>query len=239
MSRNSPLTVTLSAHALYQASLFQARERTARLALRGVYLEPTPAGVFAVGTDETTLGVAFSPATDDAPVPDLGDVVLAVDTTLRAALRKVSADQAQVVFDPDRRNATVTITYTGGRLAARAFRAMVVRDRFPPWLGRVRLATSRLILAAPGAKMLPLAAGDAAVWEKVSVRHGRRAQIRLYMPAAYGSERVPLGLMKHPIIVRVAGEAHFLGLVWPAASTWDPLASPVPEWLPAEEARQA
>lgn len=237
MSRQSPLTVTLAAHALYQASLFQARERTARLALRGVCLEPTPNGVFAVGTDEKTLGVAFSPKTNDAPVPALGDVVLAIDTALRAALRKLSADQAQVVFDPDRRNATVTVTYTGGRPPARVFRATVLRDRFPPWLGRVRRATSHLIYPAPGAKMLPLAAGDAAVWEKVSVRHGRRAQVRFHMPAAYGSERVPRGLVNDPVIVRVAGEAHFLGLLWPAASTWDHLVAPVPAWLPTEEAK--
>ena len=115
----------------------------------------------------------------------------------------------------------------------------VLRTPFPKWLPLLQTVATRFSVSAPGAKLMPFTAGGATVWAKVSLRVGPRARVLFYMPPAYGVEpgfpdgsgRVPRGLINSPVLVRVEGEEHFVGLHRPAAVTWDPLVSPVPNWL--------
>ena len=88
MSSSSRLIVALSAHALYQASLFQGSGRGTSSAPRGVCLQPLSHGIVAYATNDTSLGAAFSPLAADEALPEFDELVLDIPAPLRAELRK-------------------------------------------------------------------------------------------------------------------------------------------------------
>ena len=236
MNRSSAQTITLAAHALYQASLFQADRHEVREYLRGVCLQSTPDGVIAVATDSHQLGAALSPSQKGAPRQQFDDIVLVVDAALRRSLRKKTAAKAIVELAADRKSATVTVTYD--RPVDPATHRVDLIDRsYPDW--RKIAADAATLRTVPegeevrGATLVPFAGEYAAIWEKVSVTHGKQASVHLHVVGSDGSRYTRAGVVGDCIVVRIGGEPNFLGILMPVTVGPAYPGGPVPGWAKA------
>ena len=238
MSTRNPLTVTLAAHALYQASLFQAGPSEPRYYLRGVCLQSTPEGIVAVATDGHHLGASFSPASPDERTPAFEDILLPVDTGLRNALRKKTAEHVTVEVSGDRQIATVTVNYSiDGRVKPNVFDVVPIDGRFPDWRHFVRETERRLIQVDPqadaGATVASLSAAAAGLWQRLSVAKGKRATVRFHASAMDDHRVDPHGVVRRGMVVRVLGDEHFFGVLMPVSVIGGESESrrALPEWF--------
>ena len=242
MNTRTSTVATLTAHALYQASLFQAGPREPRDYLRGVCLQSTPEGVVAVATDGHHLGAALSPHGPDARPVAFEDLLFTVDTDLRNALRKKTADRVIVEASDDRQSATVTVNYSiGGRVEPAAFKVALIDGRFPDWRHFLRGTARRLVQVDPqahaGATVAPISTAATGLWQRLSVANGKRANVRLHASAIDGHRMDPHGVVRRGMVIRLIGDEHFFGLLMPVSFTGGASESrhPLPDWVNATD----
>lgn len=221
MTTRTP-TIMLAAHALYQASLFQAGPGEPRYYLRGVCLQSTPEGVVTVATDGHHLGASLSPAPPGERTPPFEDVLFTVDTKLRNALRKKTAEHVTVEVSDDRQGATVTVNYSiDGRVEPQSFDVALIDGRFPDWRHSVRQTARRLVQVDPkteaGETVALISSAAAGLWQRLSVPKGKQANIRLHATAMDGHRMDPDGVVRRGMLVRVIGDEHFFGVLMPVS----------------------
>ena len=226
MNNPSPTIVTLSAHALYHASLFQAGKNDIREYLQGVCLQSTPSGVTVVATDGHCLGAALSPTQNGSLPQEFDEIVLVVDAPLRTALCKQTADKARVEVTEFSKYATVTVTYTNSVDHVTHRAKLIDWFPYPDWRKSVRKMAASLASAdpgdAPGANVFSLVEPHISVWQMLSAVHGRNPVVQFHVTSGSSSTG------GEGAVVRFDYHGHFLGFIF---SRRIPALRPsVPDW---------
>lgn len=168
------------------------------------------------------LDAALSPHGPDEHPQVFEDILFVVDTSLRNARRVKTAENRTMEVRDDRQSATVTVNCSiDGRVAPKAFDVALIDGRFPDWRHFVRETARRLVQVDPqadaGETVAPFSTAAAALWQRLSVADGKRANVRLHASAMDGHRMDPDGIVSRGMVIRVIGDDNFFAVLMPVA----------------------